>query len=141
MLGDRHGLRVLVVDDEPMVLRMVTAMLEHAGCAVYPTNGPAEALTAIREHPTSLDLLLTDVVMPGMSGQELADEVHTVAPDIPVLFMSGFTGITVPHGPIIMKPFKSADLLASVESAIRASRKTPAREGSGSPDSDVARPA
>jgi DNA-binding response OmpR family regulator len=141
MLGDCHGLRVLVVDDEPMVLRMVATMLEHAGCTVRAIDRPIDALAAIREHPELIDLVLTDVVMPGMSGVELAARAREISPRLPLLFMSGFTGVATPDGPLVAKPFKSADLLATIESVIRASRKPTRREEAGGASPSASRSA
>lgn len=141
MLRDHHGLRVLVVDDEPLVLRMVATMLEHAGFTVEAAHDGSGALAAIREHPENIDLLLSDVVMPGMGGVELADKAREIAPRLPFLFMSGFTGMDTPHGPLIAKPFKPADLVAAVESVICASRRAPHREGPGDASPGTARSA
>jgi DNA-binding response OmpR family regulator len=128
MALDRHAVRVLVVDDDPTVARMVAAILEHAGFGVQTAHSGNDALNAIQEQPEAITVLLTDIVMPGMDGVELAEEVHKIAPRLPILFMSGFTGTATPYGPLIVKPFKPADLVAAIESVVAPSRRAPGRE-------------
>ncbi|HWR51231.1 MAG TPA: response regulator [Bryobacteraceae bacterium] len=126
---DCHALRVLVVDDEPAVLRMVATMLEHAGFTVQTAHSGADALALIREQPEAVHLLLSDIMMPGLGGLELASKAGEIAPLLPILFMSGFTGMAAPHGPLIAKPFKSAELIAAIERVLSPSRRAPGRQG------------
>jgi len=81
---------VLVVEDEESVRRMAGRILKRGGYDVRPFATPASALAAIRDPAVSIDLLLTDVKMPGMSGEELALEARRLRPDLPVLFVSGY---------------------------------------------------
>jgi two-component system, cell cycle sensor histidine kinase and response regulator CckA len=118
------GLRVLVVEDETEVLRATCRMLEGAGCDVLPASDPLEALALVRKNPAAFDLLVTDVVMPRMNGKELADELHLIRPDLPIVFVSGYTNDrlgAVGHLDaslhFVEKPFKVGVLVAAVASA------------------------
>ena len=102
---------VLVLDDEDSVRRLVTAVLESAGYFVLPAANGALALDIARSHPASIDLLITDMTMPEMDGQEAADAVRALRPQCRVLFMSGYPlqvalpdGIQATDG-FIQKPF------------------------------------
>ena len=83
------GRTILLVEDESALIRVITRILADAGYQVLAaTNGP-EALELVGEQ--DCDLLLTDVVMPEMSGCRLAEVIHEERPDLPVLFMSGYS--------------------------------------------------
>jgi PAS domain S-box-containing protein len=122
------GQRVLVVEDEEMVRKLVCRILKTAGYEVTAAANPGEAIL-ITERPSEvIDLLLTDVVMPRMSGKELADRVRTGRPGIRVLYMSGYTdeaidhhGVLEPGVHLISKPFTGDRLLAEVRSALERS--------------------
>ncbi len=115
-----HSGSILVVDDEPAVRRFTADLLVRAGYEVEQAAGGAEAMQLIEEyHPA---LLLTDIVMPGMSGLALAAEAHRRFPGMRVLFMSGFSkdyeGELV-GSVCLSKPFTPAQLLAAVDEALR----------------------
>ena len=80
-----------------MVRRLVVAMLSKAGYTVEAVNGPNEALRLVSDESRTFDLLLTDVIMPGLNGRELADRVRSQRPKLPVLFMSGYTDDVILH--------------------------------------------
>src|SRR5260370_9802429 len=82
---------IVVVDDEPEVLSMTAAFLRVKGYSVVSTGDPREALRLARTGPTPVDLLLTDVVMPRMSGRQLADEFRAIRPTVKILFMSAYS--------------------------------------------------
>ena len=84
------ALRVLIVNDEPIVRRLVQAILEHAGFAVIQASDGSEALALFKERAGQIELLLTDLVMPGMSGIELVNRARAINADLPILFMSGY---------------------------------------------------
>jgi PAS domain S-box-containing protein len=84
------GQRLLVVDDEEALLRSTRRWLEHLGYRVTTCSSPRRALAKLRAAPASFDLLLTDQEMPGMTGMQLAQAAHEVAPTMPVLLYSGF---------------------------------------------------
>ena len=84
-----HG-SVLVVDDEPMVLRLIEATLRRSGYRVVTASGHHGALRIAADASEPIDLLVSDVVMPGMNGPELADRIRELRPGLPVLFVSAF---------------------------------------------------
>ena len=109
---------ILVVEDNDLVRDMTSEALRQYGYTVIEAPGGEKALSIIREYPQKIDLLLTDVVMPGLNGRELADQILAVKPGIRVLFMSGYAdnaivqyGVLNPGFDFIEKPF-SPELLA-----------------------------
>ena len=103
---------VLLVEDEEMVRRMTREVLEGAGYRVLEAASGFEALRVSASHTGRLDLVLTDVVMPGMSGRELAERLAPVRPGMKVLYMSGHTddaifhhGVTQAGTGFLQKPF------------------------------------
>ena len=118
--------RVLLVDDEAPVRQLMRAVLERKGYQVLEARSAGDALACFDEHAGEIDLLLTDVVMPGgMTGQRLADELLARAPRLAVLLTSGYGG-EVGHTeagralPLLPKPFAPSRLLAAVRSALDA---------------------
>jgi len=103
---------ILLIEDDEMVRGITKAMLEAIGYKVLVAGMPAEAVTMCEEQDVSIDLVVTDVVMPGMNGSELRDKIDAIRPGIKTLFMSGYTtNIIVHHGVLdddinfIQKPF------------------------------------
>jgi signal transduction histidine kinase len=87
----RHGTETLLLaEDQERLLVVLARALREVGYTVLEAHSPADALRLAREHPGSIDLLLTDVIMPGMRGPDLAARVREVRPAIKVLFMSGY---------------------------------------------------
>ncbi len=86
--GHEH---ILLVDDEMEVMRMVRRMLRRLGYRVTAYSTSAEALGAFRERPHDFDLVITDLTMPLMTGDRLAEEMSAVRPDIPVIICTGFS--------------------------------------------------
>lgn len=82
---------VLLVEDEAMVRNLTTRILQRAGYRVLAASGPHEALGIVNNHPGPIHLLFTDVIMPGMQGNELAAKVVELRPSVKVLYMSGYT--------------------------------------------------
>ena len=82
---------ILLVDDDDAVLRVVQRVLRVRGYAVVSAPSGAEALRLFEDQSGEFDLLLTDMVMPGVPGRELADEILRRKPGIKVLYMSGYT--------------------------------------------------
>jgi CheY-like chemotaxis protein len=106
---------VLVVDDDDDVRRMVERVLRRAGYTVLTASSGPDALSRARGHAGAIDLLLTDVVMPGMTGQELIRELNTDRPRMQVVFMSGYhQGAPIDPRRFVAKPFERATLLATV---------------------------
>ena len=104
-------LSILVVDDEELVRRGTAEMLRHLGHTVVEAEGGAEALIMLAAHP-DVDVVVTDYKMPRMDGAELARHVRTSRPDLPILLISGYTGVADPiEGlPRLDKPFGLAAL-------------------------------
>ncbi|MBM9537813.1 hybrid sensor histidine kinase/response regulator [Desulfobulbus alkaliphilus] len=116
---------ILLVEDEPVILEMTTMMLERLGYTVMAADTPGEAIRLAREHSGSIDLLLTDVVMPEMNGRELGQNILSVYPDMKRLFMSGYTANVIAHHGVlgervhfIQKPFLMTDLAAKIREAL-----------------------
>ncbi|AEV84273.1 histidine kinase [Actinoplanes sp. SE50] len=110
------GSTVLVVEDEPALARMVARILSEAEYRVLVAADAGEALDLYEQH--GCDALLTDVIMPGISGRRLAESLHERQPDLPVLYMSGYsngllgtTHILDEDIAFLEKPFTAADLL------------------------------
>ncbi len=117
---------ILVVEDEPTILSLVQTMLERRGFTVLAASTPEEAFRIGAEHDNELDLLLTDVIMHGMNGRELAHRLVAFHPNLRTLFMSGYTADVIAHHGVldagvhfIAKPFSSADLAAKIEAVLQ----------------------
>lgn len=113
-----------MVDDERLVLSVVTRMLRRADFAVVTASNAEEAEDAFQASSTPFDLVLTDIVMPGRDGVELAHRLRESHQDLPIVFMSGWSsytssGVPLP-GPLITKPFTATALLATIERALPA---------------------
>ena len=121
------GETVLVVEDEPAILEIVTTMLSELGYRVLSAASPAIALRLADDHRDAIQLLVTDLVMPGMSGRALADELARRGLAIRRVFMSGYPADAVAeHGELgddvtfLPKPFTVAQLAAAVRTALTA---------------------
>jgi DNA-binding NtrC family response regulator len=116
---------ILLVEDAESLRVMIREMLEGAGYTVLESSDPEEALRRVDTVGAPVRLLLTDVVMPRMSGPDLAKSVRLVRPEIKVLFMSGYTDEAMSlHGALaagiqfIQKPFLADALLRKVREAL-----------------------
>ena len=110
--------RILVVDDQPLVLRVTSRMLRRMGWQVWEASSGAEALVRFQSDPEAITVILVDMNMPEMSGRELVVELRKIVPDQPVLLMSGFepTQATSPlsqqtRTAFLAKPFFQKQLL------------------------------
>jgi len=108
---------VLLVEDEPALLDMGKIMLESLGYRVMAASTPDEAIRLVENHTEAIHLVLTDVIMPGMNGRELAKRLQALSPNIKCLFMSGYTAnVIAEHGVreeglhFIQKPFSMEEL-------------------------------
>ena len=117
---------VLVVDDDHSVLEMVRLTLERAGFEVLAAGSGEEALRIVDENPEPIDLLLTDIVMPGIRGTELAQQLERTRPGIGVLHMTGYAGEALARElgearnlSLIAKPFSPRDLVRRVREVLR----------------------
>jgi PAS domain S-box-containing protein len=121
----RTGGRVLLVEDDEAVRRTLAAMLDALGFSVVVATGWREALSLAGRADASVDVLLTDVVMPELSGKELCERLRAARPGLPVLYMSGYTDdVIVHHGILedgvhfIQKPFTMDDLARAIRTAM-----------------------
>jgi PAS domain S-box-containing protein len=124
---DRGTETILVVEDEPAVLSLSRRALEAQGYLVLAASDASDALRVVERHGGTIHLLLTDVVMPGQSGRELADRLATSRPGIRVLYMSGYPGdAVVQHGALpagsafLQKPFSPDGLARKVRDVLDA---------------------
>lgn len=124
---------ILVVEDEPALLRLTAMNLSDAGYDVIAVGGGQAALEVADDPSRTIELVLTDVMMPGLLGQRLAECLRERLPEVPIVFMSGFPkpsltdGGSQLDGPLLLKPFSEDDLLRTVAEAL---------EGGGGPGSD-----
>lgn len=110
---------ILVVDDDPAVLRIVSSILGRAEFRVLRATDGSSALKLATETPRTIQLLLSDVKMPGMSGPDLAETLKQTRPDIHVMFMSGFADgdlLVLNYGwAFIQKPFVATKLVEMID--------------------------
>jgi two-component system, cell cycle sensor histidine kinase and response regulator CckA len=118
---------ILLAEDEDIVRALVRELLEARGYAVLEAAHPDDALELARAHAGPLDILLTDVVMPGMSGQALAERLVRLRPDLPVLYTSAYTTGRIAdrlgaNGDVnfIQKPFSAEELATKVREVLDA---------------------
>ncbi len=113
---------ILLVEDEDAVRRFAKFALERHGYRVIEAASPDQALALVADSDEPIDLLLTDVVMPHLSGPEMAERLVLMRPGLPVLYMSGYPAGVVMHGALLdssvrllSKPFTTAELLATIQ--------------------------
>jgi PAS domain S-box-containing protein len=116
---------VLLVEDEEMVRELTRAMLERAGMSVLIAGDPYDALVLCSEHRGPIDVLFTDIVMPGMSGRVLAERARAMRPELEVVYTSGYSDDVIsargpfePGTSFLAKPFTSEALLATIREAL-----------------------
>jgi DNA-binding NtrC family response regulator len=121
---------VVVVDDEPGVARVVERALRHDGHVVHVFSQPEAALAFIQQQPSAVDLLLTDQTTPSMAGDRLAEAVHTLRPDLPVLILTGFSPRLTPERiaaarahAVLLKPVTIEELRRAVDDALASARR------------------
>jgi DNA-binding NtrC family response regulator len=121
--GNRHRrLIVLVVDDDPLVLTNMAAMLDDIGHRVFEAGSAREALTILRRE-SGIQLVITDQAMPQMTGMQLIEEIKDNWPDLPVILATGFAELppgTDPRQITLAKPFRQHDLAYAAETAMTA---------------------
>ena len=118
---------VLVVEDQDEVRKLAAAVLKTHGYRVLEARNGGEALLIAERHPGNIHLMLTDVVMPGLTGKELADRLRPLRPDLRVLYMSGYADNVIAHGGVldsgveyISKPFTPESLTGKVRAVLGA---------------------
>lgn len=106
---------VLVADDSTEFAEMLRATLEEAGFDVVTTYSGAAALAAMQNH--EVDAAVLDVLMPGMSGDAVADRLHRLYPEVPIVLMTGDAGIqfaATADAPVLRKPFRHEELVETI---------------------------
>jgi CheY-like chemotaxis protein len=116
---------ILLAEDNAGLRRLATRLLAPAGYTVLGAASGEEALRLLKRHEKPVHLLLSDVVMPGMSGRDLAEQLAQTRPEMKVIYMSGYTSDTIlRHGvleaqmPFLNKPFTAAALLRKVREVL-----------------------
>ncbi len=116
--GSKH---ILLVDDEMAIVNLTTIMLEHLGYTVTGFCNSTAAWKFLQSHSQSIDLLLTDQIMPQMTGEELAGKVHHLRPDLPIILCTGYSDYidkeqaeSIGIREIIIKPVLREDLAAAI---------------------------
>jgi signal transduction histidine kinase/CheY-like chemotaxis protein len=117
--------RILVVEDDDAVRRMTLQLLKINGYAVIEARNATEAIQIVERHEEAIDLVLTDVLMPGMKGRELFERIGQLRPSLRVLFMSAYTedfaisiGVLSPGTAFIEKPFSPDELAVKVRDVL-----------------------
>ena len=125
VLPRSEGTTILLVEDDPVMRRLTSQMLTVQGHFVLEADDGKEALELAHSHPGHIDLVLTDVVMRGISGPELVLRLMESHPETRFLYMSGYTGeLVADHGlsegiALLEKPFSRTSLLSSIEAALQ----------------------
>lgn len=120
---------ILLAEDEPEVRELGVTVLERAGYRVLTATNGEEACRVFENSNEKIELLLFDVVMPKLGGRDAYEHIHSLDPDVPVLFCSGYSGnaLRANHGldnsmPLLQKPFRVHDLLFRVRETLDAAR-------------------
>ena len=116
---------VLIVEDEEMIRKLASEIIELNGYNVLCARNGDEALQLAGENPSKIDLLLTDVIMPGMNGKELHQQIQKICPGIRVIFTSGYTDNVITHHGVLdegvnflPKPFSGHSLLSKIRQTL-----------------------
>lgn len=133
------GGTILLVEDEESLLKLASEMLVQLGYSVTETKSPGEAIEICQSSSgEKIDLVLTDVIMPGMSGKEMYDRILEIRPDLPVLFMSGYTADVIASKGImegtvhfIQKPFTMQKLSAMISETMVSGHNSSSRNRPG----------
>ncbi|MGH2871980.1 MAG: ATP-binding protein [Solirubrobacteraceae bacterium] len=132
---DGAGRTILVVEDEDAIREVTRRILSRRGFTVMPCADGREAVDLARAHNGPIDVLITDVIMPGMMGREVVERVAELRPSIRVIYMSGYaepildSRRTLPSDTILLeKPFNESELLAKVSEALHRPGQTTVQE-------------
>ncbi len=124
--GNEH---ILIADDEPAIVRLIKAILERMGYTVTATFGSKEALEQFTQHPDKFDLIISDMMMPHLTGIELVEKLKEIRPEIPVILCTGFSDGKVPDEKIselgireiVPKPVQRKELAEAVRRVLDSS--------------------
>ena len=126
---------ILLVEDDPQLRQLSSSVLTHCGYRVLVASGPEEGLAVGKANHKEIRLLITDVVMPGMNGRQLAEEIVRHSPKMKVLYISGYTNNAIVHYGVLdkglwflPKPFTLAALIGKVREVLDASPDAPQGE-------------
>ena len=117
---------ILLCDDEPAVIRFVRTLLTEHGYQVLQASNGTQAMEVAEKHKGPIHLLLSDVMMPGLDGPGLAEQLRVVRPDVRVIFMSGYgdqSSVLLDGCPFVQKPFLPIALLERVLDTLAQSPK------------------
>lgn len=121
----RGNEKILLVDDDGVIVQMATITLEQLGYKVTSLDNSLAALKLFRENPESFDLVITDMTMPHLTGEELAELIHAIKPEIPIVISSGYSEAMSPETAhekgitsFLQKPVKIKDLAVTVRKAL-----------------------
>jgi two-component system cell cycle sensor histidine kinase/response regulator CckA len=114
---------ILIAEDEPMVVRVITMAVSNAGFRVCVVNDGVAGFEEFRHFGDEICLVLTDVVMPDGGGIEMALKIREIDPDVKILFMSGYSDAVLEvqartNYPFIRKPFLPADLIRKINDVL-----------------------
>jgi two-component system, cell cycle sensor histidine kinase and response regulator CckA len=133
-MADSSRKTILVVDDEPEVRKLVAAMITQFGHQAITADSGEHALTVFKKQNAPIDLLVTDVVAPGMSGPMLADKLTALQPGLKVLYISGYDNTHVVQKYVVekghallTKPFTVQELQAKIHDLLAGSHQTQPR--------------
>ena len=122
----RQNFTILVVEDEAVVRELIHRVLKQAGYITLDAQNGHQALDLVAAHPDQIDLIITDIIMPRMTGWELVDQLHQQGAQIKVIYMSGYTNQTVKQHMILQqratylqKPFTPEILLRQIDDMLR----------------------
>ena len=125
--GMRGTETILLVEDDPQLRQLSSSVLAHCGYRMLVANGPEEGLMIARANQKDIRLLITDVVMPGMNGRQLAEQILQASPNMKVLYISGYTNNAIVHYGVLdkglwflPKPFTLAALMSKVREVLDA---------------------
>jgi len=132
-----RGETILMVEDDPAILRMGTRMLAGLGYRVLVAASPREAIRLVAESGDGIALLITDVIMPGMNGRDLADRLASRQPGLKIIYMSGYTADVIAHRGVldagvafIQKPFSRSEIATKVRSVLDGAAVSPSSASS-----------
>jgi two-component system, cell cycle sensor histidine kinase and response regulator CckA len=118
---------ILLVEDDPQLRQLSSSVLAHCGYKVLVAGGPEEGLTTAESNHRDIRLLITDVIMPGMNGRQLAEKIQQINPKMRVLYISGYTNNAIAHYGVLddglwflPKPFTLSALVAKVREVLDA---------------------
>ena len=123
---------ILLVEDDPQLRQLSSSVLSHCGYKVLLASTPEEGIAVTKENLSDIRLLVTDVVMPRINGRQLAEQIVRIAPEVRVLYISGYTNNAIVHYGVLdaglwflPKPFTLAALVAKVREVLDAVGATP----------------